>query len=1184
MGLFSFCAPGELFSFFPGILKEYLLFFSEKDDNPIRLCYNTFHQGFLQGGNPMKKLLSLVLALMMMLSAIPGLAEAALIDEPSNGLPQVGDVVNGFEVLEIRPFSLIGADVVLFEHQQTGAKLMYIANDDTNRAFQLSFLTRATDNTGLPHVFEHATLSGSDKYPSTALFMNLLYQTYNTYMNAYTASCFTAYPIASLSEAQLLKLADYYTDSCLHPLILEKESIYRTEAWRYRLASLDDDLTIEGTVYSEMQGSLTLTGMAGYNAARAAFPGSVTGNISGGDPDYIPDMTWDSLKEFHSQFYHPSNCIAFLYGQFEDYTAFLALLDEAFAPYEKSEFVFEDSGYTPITEPVEMSVPFPMEEGTNTENQSMIYLEYVCPGLQDDLQEELVLNTLTDLMISSSSPVMQKLKKALPTGQFGTYIDTDGPDDAIVFYAMNVNENDGPLFKATVDEALAEIAENGFAQDMVDSVMASVNMDNKLASAESTDPVEGIIYSIAYSYSTSGDPFNYMDYVDGLSKMDEWNQQGLYKDAVSKWLLGSQLTALVTTYPAPGLKNEKDAALAAQLAELKAGMTEEELQAIIDATNAPAEEDDASALIAQLQAVTTESLPEEVKLYDVLDETDENGIRHIEAIAGVDGVGTADIYLDAQALPQEDLHWFRLFTRMMGQLDTDAHTKKELDTLIARYLYGCTIGIDPFVEEDGSIHPYLILEWTAMDEDLDEGYALMEELIFHTQYTDTDKLLEQVQAQKASVRSTINGNAYSVMLYRGLAKDVPLYRFYSYINFLDYYAFLENLEVQLQENPEEVTAHFEAIQAFFANSYGAISTYAGNEESIALNRGLADEFLGKLASEEREAAVYDLPIPAEREALIIDGNIQYNCVIASFDGLGLEDYDASLDVIASLVSDQLLVPILRDGYGVYTPWTGAISDGGFYLITYRDPNIAETFEVYAALPELVSEIEVDQETLDGYILSNYSGLAQGSGELSGALGAISYALQGESQELPLEYMRQLKAVTPEAVRAAADLYQKAWDNGVHSTAGSASLINAYADLYDVILNPFNAQDASAVELVDVPEGSDYYDVVRFAFESAMMAPKTEDTFGVEDPATVSDFLAALYCGMGGGPNAAEEAFEYFAGYGLISPDLDLSAELTEDAMCGLLGNLGVPIETDTPEAVVIRGDLADILYWLFAAE
>ena len=391
----------------------------------------------------MKKIVSVLLALMMLLSA----ASFAAAEEDA-ALPAIGETVEGFTVKEVRDFPLVGGTAVLFEHDRTGAELMYIANDDTNRVFDLTFFTRAIDNTGLPHVFEHATLNGSEKYPSTALFFNLSYQTYNTFMNAMTYPLMTTYPVASLSEAQLLRYADFYTDSCLHPSIMTDESIYREEAWRYRLPSEEEPLTIEGTVYSEMLGALSLESVAFTNLLRAAFPGSTIGNVSGGDPEYIPDMTWDALKAYHDTYYHPSNCVAFLYGRFEDYTAFLKLLDEAFAPYERKETSFGDPAYTPLTGPVEMSLPYPVEASSGTEHRSVVYDGFVCPGLKENARDEMVLNTLTDVLIANASPLMQKLKDALPTGSYSCSIDTDGPEMLVMtsfslvfslFYLSSIN-------------------------------------------------------------------------------------------------------------------------------------------------------------------------------------------------------------------------------------------------------------------------------------------------------------------------------------------------------------------------------------------------------------------------------------------------------------------------------------------------------------------------------------------------------------------------------------------------------------------------------------------------------------------------------------------------------------------------------------------------------------------------
>ena len=1131
----------------------------------------------------MKKFLSLMLALMLTLSVASGLAEALAVE--NTGLPQAGDVVNGFEALEIRPFPLVGADVVLFEHQKTGAKVLYVANDSKNRVFQLTFATRPIDNTGLPHVFEHATLSGSEKYPSAALFMNLLNQTYNTYMNAYTTDAMTCYPIASLSEAQLLKYADYYTDSCLHPRVMEQESTFKTEAWRYRMESMEDDLTLEGTVYSEMLGAYTLARAALLNANQITFPGAALGLDYGGHPDYIPEMTWDALKAYHEKFYHPSNCLALLYGDFEDYTAFLALLDEAFAPYEKASFHYEDVDYAPITGPVESVLPYPTAAGSDTNNQSYVYFYIVCPGMKGDTQQEAIIDNAMTLLSQSSSVLMQNLKKALPAGSFSFGREVAAPDDAIVFVAANVNKDDGPLFKEIVLSSLAQAAQEGFPQDMVDAANVSLGISTKLA-PENGSPVEGVLQSLAYNYVTTGNPFHYLDQVESLNQLEAWNQQGLYQAAIEKWLLNKDTWTLTTTYPAPGMKEEHDEALAQYLALLKEQMTDEEKQAIIDETNAEAEPDDASALVAQLQAVTLESLPEEVKTYPINDVTGEDGVRRLDVIAGVDGIGQVSLMLDASALPQEDLHWFRLFTRLLGKMDTDAHTWEELTVLTSRYLYSQLIGINSLRTAQKELHPYFELDWIAMDEDLQAGYDLMEELVFHTQFTDTQRLLEQVQNQKASVRSAINSSAYSIALYRMAAIDSPALRYYSYINYLEYYDFLNKAEQLLTEAPEKAVESLERVQAFFNNRQGAVAAFAGNEHSIAVNRPLADAFLAKLSDEKREKVEYNLPVPSEHEAVIIDSNVQFNVMFASLEDLGVEDLDVSLNVVSTLVQDQFLIPLLRDQYGVYTPFAGILNEAGLYLITYRDPNVTETYQVYASLPELIAQMETDQDTLNGFILSNYSSLAQGSGELTGAADVISTVVAGYPQDRALEYMRQYKATTPETVRASAEIFAKMMENGSRSTFGSAAAINANADFFDSILNPFNAKDTSQVVFNDAQEGSEHYEAIRFMYENGLMQPLADDLFGAEETAPAGDLYGFLYALLGGEPNAAEEAMATLGQYSLVPEGFEPATPLDKETTVAVLSSFCRLAQLEwTPEdpgeagaEPLTRGELAQ---WLF---
>ena len=1123
----------------------------------------------------MKRLLCLLLTLCMLFSLAPCGANA-----DSGKLPKAGDKVEGFVVKELRDFPLVGAKIVLFEHERTGAELMYIANNDTNRVFDLTFFTRAVDNTGLPHVFEHSTLDGSAKYPSKALFFNLSYQTYNTYMNAMTMALATTYPVASLSEEQLLRYADYYTDSCFNPTIMTDESIFREEAWRYRLADADDELSIEGTVYSEMKGARDLLSTAYSNILRTAFPGSTIGNVSGGEPENIPDMTWESLRAYHDEYYHPSNCVAFLYGQFEDYTAFLKLLDEAFAPYEKREFQFEDADYKPLTKSATSSLAFPVENGSGTEDASAVFYGILCPGAKDDPKQELILNTLTDLMLADGSPLIQTLKRKIPSGSFGTYIELDGPEDMVVFYAQNVDPSDAKVFKETVDSTLKTMAKDGFSDELVDSIKSSLAISTKLV-GEGSDIGVNLITEFAQYYASTGDPFGYMAYVDALDQIEDWNAEGLYTKAIKDWLLNGAVTALSTTYPEPGAREKLDAAETERLAAVKAGMSDEEIKAIIDMTNAEEEDDDASAYVKELQAVTVASLPEEARTYEVSDKTAKDGVRYINAVADVDGIGGPILLFDASGLSQEDIHWFALYSALVGEMDTANHSRDELALLTSRYLYDGEIRLS-LIDNYGTkeFRPCLRASWTAADEDLAAGYDLIYEMLYETDFSDEETLLGLIGQNKAALKSDITSDPYSTMLYRCLGYYIPLYRYYSYFNGIDFYSFLEQVE---EMDPQDIQEKLESIRDYFANRYNAVAVYAGSKDGIAVNASLASSFMEKLESAPIKAVDYDLPGCEGSEALIVDSTVQYNGIVADYETLGMKKYSGELDAVASLLDDGYLYPMLRDQYGAYGAFSGFIQDSGAYVLSYRDPNITETFDVYEDIPAFIRALDLDQEELDGYILSSYSAYAKAEGELSGARTAALNTLTGEGQDKTLQYMRDLKTLTLAKVQKFAPVFDRLVSDGLRFTAGGAAAINDNADLYDTILNPFGAEDKTQVMFDDLSEDSEHYEAVRFVYEEGMMIPAEGSHFGVDDTAVSGDLIGALYSLFGEDASDVSSAIALFSQYGIVSAEVDSSAALSPKDAQGMILRFSNAIDAsyktdkNASDAPMTRSELAEML-------
>lgn len=1125
-------------------------------------------------------LLCLVLALVLALGMLPGAALAA--EEPA--------AYPGFKLLEQSRFALVNAETALYEHEQTGALVLVMLNEDTNRTFDINFRTPVHDDKGTPHVFEHATLSGSKKYPSKALFFNLMHQTYNTFMNAMTMDILTSYPLASLSEDQLLRYADYYTDSVFNPMLMEDKSIFEEEAWRYAMADADSDLTLAGTVYTEMQGANTIQLAAQLDFMKTLFPGSRAGNSFGGDPREIPNMTWEDLKNYHEDYYHPSNSLTCLYGKLEKVPEFMTLLDGYFSAYEKKEFAFTDEGYAPIKEAVAKTHSFGVEASSDTKNGAVVYYGLVCEGAT--YEDEQVLDLLTTMINESSSNFQQEMKKRLPQASAGCYYVT-APEMAVVFRATGMNADQAETFKAIVDESLQQVKEAGFEKEAVEAVAASIRLDLLLSTEESGVGAK-LLPNVAYMWSSTGDINAYGKYVDNTANFMPFFESGAYQALTAKYLVDNPRTALSITQPEPGLTEKRAEALAAQLAEKKAAMTPEEIQAIVDKTAAAGEkEGDASQYVAQLQAVTVDSLPVERRTYDIQDETGEDGIRRIHALADVTGVGQALLLLDAGAIAQEDIHWFKLYTNLLGEMDTEKRSNADLSAQMTRYLYDKDMRISVLTgKTDKECMPKMRISFIAMDEDLAPAYELVYEILFESKLDDAQAVADTLSKVKTALKQQITNSSYNIQVYRAFSASNPGFAYFNYANFLDYYAFLEQAEEMLAQDPQAVLAKLATIRDHLKNSDGMISGFAGNQESYQVNLKACDAFVAKLGREPRERAEYKLPAIAHTEGLVVDSAVNYNLIYATFEEMGLAGFTGDLDAVARLVSDTWLYPLLRDQYGAYGVDHGATEDG-VYILSFRDPNVKETFEVYGNLPKLIEEGELTAETLQGYILSAYSGYALSTGELAGAKGALISHADGKSQDRMLDWMKQLKEVTPEQVKAYAAMYQSLFDKGLRSTSGGAKTIEGNKDLYEQVYNPFSVKVAEPNALSDVAEDAWYFEAVNEALKQKLMDLTADGAFQPDEPATLGQFARALFT-LGGGGGSEEESVAALTEFKVLpagsTAEDDLTREQVAAALSIFFDQVQYDFRADTPsipefaDKDEVSADTADIFNFLVVHE
>ncbi|MDR0491628.1 MAG: insulinase family protein, partial [Oscillospiraceae bacterium] len=568
----------------------------------------------------MNRLIKLIVVLLYF-AMLNGVSEGGSIN--TNVL--LGGGAHGFTVTDTGAVNIIGAKTVTYTHDKTGARVMHIANDDKERALRVTFETPALDNKGIPHVFEHICASGSQKYPSPNLFLSAISQTYNTNMNASTYDALTSYQYSTMSEAQLLLITDYYMDSVFHPLLYTDDLTFRRESWRYELASEDAPLNFNGTVYNEMKGALTLERAAGHNMLNTLYPDSVAANDSGGIPPDILTMSYEDCVNFHRTYYHPSNAMIFLYGDLNA-APFLEIIGRYCDEFIRKEINVEKGELNPLSMPATAVFEYPVEISSTSEDNSVIYYAFSLGRMSP--AEYSSFEILSTVLAEEASPIVRKLRKALPNARTNVIFSPTTVGCYLAVSAAGVNESDSGTLKAAVDEAVAEIIENGFDNEFLEAAIATeefyvMSMSERSGIGLRITSAMAWFGSLGFGYN------NWNEYLNAIEFAKANYASGYFEAMVGKYISSNPKNVLVTTVPTPGLKEKLDEQLRSELDDIKAGMSGEEISQIVEANKTLASMSEAEPqpeLLKRLTAVTVETLPVEIKSYDIR-ELSLNGVK-----------------------------------------------------------------------------------------------------------------------------------------------------------------------------------------------------------------------------------------------------------------------------------------------------------------------------------------------------------------------------------------------------------------------------------------------------------------------------------------------------------------------------------------------------------------------------
>lgn len=1021
----------------------------------------------------MKKALILSLIVLLLCGLVPAYAGAPTESE----IPAVGTEINGFVVTDTRYLEYAATDLVKLEHKKTGAVLFWMANDNINRSFMISFRTPVYKNTGLPHVFEHAVLDGSEKYPGTGTFNDLDYKTTNTFLNAFTYQFVTQYPMASTSEDQLLAYMDYYLNGVFHPLVLTNEYAKMQEASRYELSDPEGEISINGVVYNEMKGAITLAYASDINFRSVYNKGSYRSTVSGGDPDEIPELTMEDIRTFHSTYYHPSNSLMVLTGDVE-LGRFLEKLDrDFFAEYDRREpLVVEDPDAVPLAPGfTEKTFEFPTEEGSAVKDASIIRYGFSVPGT--DMETINKGDFLASYFANDDTPFMKAITEKMPNASVSVEYDPEASQiPAFIFVASNVNESDKTLFKEIVDGSIAEVLDEGISETILSNMLNGFRYNGLLA-------MDSIDYYIdkgrnwGYFWALSdGNTDAGMEDDAIMAQITDYITVDSLTETLHRFFDHPDSSVMAITVPVPGKAEEKAAALRTELDAMKAAMSPEEIDALIKKTAdfyAWLDESGAVPFAEELNAVRLADMPEEIQ--GATAETEEiDGIRVFRSELDTPLVYVS-LQMDADTVPFDSLFDYMFYTYLIGDLGTEKYPRESLENEMGKVSYGMSFSLG-FVEyPDNDYSPKFRADWYTLEEDLEKSFDMAEEILFHTEFTDHDYIRAIAAQILDTFPQTIAQNSIFKAVVFAEQAFSPAARYEAHFlsdGFFDYLAAVENAS---DEEMDTLVRHLAEIQKLLLNRNGLDVLTFGSKENMDRVSAAAVSFAAKLDGSEPLRYSYDDKLSAVpyNQAYAINDSVAYNVVItkaAYFPELNRGVWN----VVKNIVSNEILLPELRYKGGAYGAYTGNYSWDHYLMYTYRDPAVASSYEVFKTVGDLLRKMEISEEELESYQISQYGNTIMPSGPMSTANTALTDAISGKDTfGRSLEMTGQIKAMTKDDIAKYAVIFDAMSDpeRSGKVTFGAKSLIEASADEFGLIDYHFmggeDAADPEATEIIDV---------------------------------------------------------------------------------------------------------------------
>lgn len=958
-----------------------------------------------------------------------------------------------YEILDEHRVEDVQSDGFILRHKKSGARIAILSNNDDNKVFYIGFRTPPEDETGVPHIIEHTTLCGSKKFPVKDPFIELAKGSLNTFLNAMTYPDKTVYPVASCNDQDFKNLMDVYLDAVFNPNITKYEEIFKQEGWHYELTGKDDELKINGVVYNEMKGAYSSPDeVLSSQIYRSLFPDNTYSKDSGGNPEYIPKLTYEAYLDFYHKYYHPSNSYIYLYGDMDVVERLEWLDKEYLSLYDYKKVNSEINKQPAFDEIKNVEAEYSITMDDSQENKTYLSYNRVVGDSLDEMLYQ-AFDVLDYALVSSpGAPVKQALIDAgIGDDVYGSY-DAGILQPVFSFVAKNANASQADEFESIIENTLKEVVKTGINKE---ALLAGINSSEfKFREADFGQFPKGLLFGLNCLDSWLFDdmkPFIHLECLDTFAKLRRAVDTDYFEKLIQEYLLDNTHGSSVTVKPKRGLGNEREEALAKELSDYKASLSDEEIDKLIEETEhlkKYQEEPSSDEDLRKLPMLTRADMKKEAMPFSNIEDTlsDVKVVRHDIESNGIDYIS---FLFDAGDFAQSELGYLGFFTNALGLVSTENYSYTDLANATNIYTGGISTGTasHPDIKDRNNFVFKFEVKLKVLEKNLDKALELMEQMLLTSDFTDTKRLGEIVAQIKARLQANLSSSGHLVAAMRSMSSFSRYALYQDELKGIAFYRSICRIEKELFESPESVSDKLAAIaKKLFARNRMLIS-FTGNSEAygnakLSLEKVIAG--FDKMSAVGNQAEVH---FNTAKEAFIDASQIQYVAKTGDFICEGYE-YTGALRLLRIILSYDYLWINVRVKGGAYGCMNTFLRSGESYFVSYRDPNLSDTLDVYDRIPEYIKSFSPDERDMTKYIIGTFSALdtpmnpeAKGSRSMSAYLEGITYEqIQKERNEI-------LNA-QPEDIRRLADLVEAVLKKDSICVIGNENMIKESAGLFE----------------------------------------------------------------------------------------------------------------------------------------